>query len=77
MNKRYIAAGVIGAIGFLICLSAVSQAEFDGIFVEEFAARSVVGILLMAVSLPISGDITADDYARTRKKGRKGARTRR
>lgn len=60
MNKRYIAAGIIGAIGFLICLSAVSQAEFDGIFVEEFAARSAVGILLMFASVPLSGDIDGE-----------------
>lgn len=57
MTKREIAAGIIGAIGFLACLSAVSQAEFDGIFVEEFAARSVIGILLMFASVPLSGDV--------------------
>lgn len=57
MTKREIAAGIIGAIGFIICLSAVGQAEFDGIFVEEFAARSAIGILLMFASIPISGDI--------------------
>ena len=57
MSKREIAAGIVGAIGFLVCLSAVGQAEFDGIFVEEFALRSAVGILLMFVSVPLSGDI--------------------
>lgn len=57
MTKREIAAGIIGAIGFLICLSAVSQAEFDGIFVEEFAARSVIGVLLMFAAVPLSGDV--------------------
>ena len=57
MSKREIAAGIVGTIGFLVCFSAVGQAEFDGIFVEEFAARSVVGILLMFASVPLSGDI--------------------
>lgn len=57
MTKREIAAGIVGAIGFLVCLSAVGQAEFDGIYVEEFAARSVVGILLMFAAVPLSGDI--------------------
>ena len=60
MTKREIAAGIIGAIGFLVCLSAVGQAEYDGIFVEEFAARSVVGILLMFASVPLSGDIDGE-----------------
>lgn len=57
MTKREIAAGIVGAIGFLVCLSAVGQAEYDGIFIEEFAARSVIGILLMFASVPLSGDI--------------------
>ena len=57
MSKRQIAAAIVGAIGFIICLSAVSQAEFDGIYVEEFALRSAVGILLMFASVPLSGDI--------------------
>lgn len=57
MTKREIAAGIVGAIGFLICLSAVSQAEFDGIFVEEFALRSAIGILLMFAAVSLSGDI--------------------
>lgn len=57
MTKREIAAAIIGAIGFLICLSAVGQAEYDGIFVEEFALRSVIGILLMFASVPLSGDV--------------------
>ena len=57
MTKREIVAAIIGTIGFLVCLSAVGQAEFDGIFVEEFAARSAIGILLMFASIPISGDI--------------------
>ena len=60
MTKREIAAGIIGAIGFIICLSAVSQAEFDGIFVEEFAARSVIGVLLMFAAVPLSGDIDSE-----------------
>ena len=60
MTKREIAAGIIGAIGFLVCFSAVGQAEFDGIFVEDFAARSVIGILLMFASVPLSGDIDGE-----------------
>lgn len=57
MTKREIAAGIVGAIGFLFCLSAVGQAEYDGIFVEEFALRSAVGILLMFAAVPLSGDV--------------------
>ena len=64
MTKREIAAGIVGALGFLLMLSAVSLADFGELSVGEFATRAVVGILLMAVSLPISGDITADNYAR-------------
>ena len=60
MSKRQIAAAIVGAIGFVVCLSAVSQAEFDGIYVEEFAARSVIGILLMFAAVPLSGDIDSE-----------------
>ena len=60
MSKRQIAAAIVGAIGFVVCLSAVSQAEFDGIYVEEFAARSVIGILLMFAAVPLSGDIDGE-----------------
>lgn len=66
MTKREIAAGIIGAIGFLVCLSAVGQAEYDGIFVEEFAARSVVGILLMFAAVPLCGDIDIDSEKKNR-----------
>lgn len=71
MNKRYMAAGIVGTIGFLLMISAVSLADFGGITVGDFAARSVIGILLMAASLPISGDISADDYAPREKKNRR------
>lgn len=60
MSKRQIIAAIVGTIGFLACLSAVGQAEFDGIFVEEFALRSAVGILLMFASVPLSGDIDGE-----------------
>lgn len=70
MNKRHIAAGIVGALGFLLMLSAVSLADFGELPIGDFAARSIVGILLMAASLPISGDLAADDYAPKRKKKR-------
>ena len=70
MNKRYIAAGIVGTIGFLLMISAVSLADFGELPIGDFAARSVFGILLMAASLPISGDISADDYARKKKNRR-------
>lgn len=60
MSKRQIIAAIVGTIGFLVCFSAVGQAEYDGIFVEEFAARSVVGILLMFAAVPLSGDIDGE-----------------
>ena len=71
MNKRYIAAGIVGAIGFLITIGSVGSADFGDISIGEFAARSIIGILLMAASLPISGDISADDYAPREKKNRR------
>lgn len=63
-DKRYIAAFVLGMVGFLVILGAVGGLEYGDFTFGQAIVRGFIGILLMAVSLPISGDITADDYAR-------------
>lgn len=57
MEKRQIIAGIVGIIGFLAVISAVSCAEFDMIPANDFYIRSGIGVLLMLASVPISGEM--------------------
>lgn len=57
MEKRQIIAGIVGVIGFLAVISAVSCAEFNVIPAGEFYIRAGIGVLLMLASVPISGEM--------------------
>ena len=56
-DKRYIAAFVLGMVGFIIVLGAVGGLECDDFTYGQAIARSVVGLLIMAAGIPVSGDL--------------------
>ncbi len=54
-------AAVMSILGFLIALGAAGQAELSAIWVDEYYIRSGIGLLLMFVAFPVSGDMKRDD----------------
>ena len=56
MTLREIISAVLFALGFLLILGAVGQAEYSAIWADEFNIRAGIGIALMAAALPVSGD---------------------
>ena len=60
MNKRYIVAGALIAIGLLLIFGAAGEEDFSGGFEREFIARAAVGLLLIFAAVPVSGDLDVD-----------------
>ena len=56
LNKRYIAAVILGIIGFLLMLGAVGSMEFGEISEREAMIRGIIGMAILLVSAPVSGD---------------------
>lgn len=56
MNIRYIIAAVLGIIGFLLIAGAVGSLEQGLIGIGETILRAVLGIALVLVAVPVSGD---------------------
>ena len=57
MNKRYIAAVILGTIGFLFLLGAVGAMEFGEIGEREAMIRSIIGMAFLVAAAPVSGDL--------------------
>ena len=57
MNKRYIVAGALIAIGLLLIFGAAGDADFTGCFGRDFITRSIIGALLIFAAVPVSGDL--------------------
>lgn len=60
MNKRYIVAGALIAIGLLLIFGAAGEADFTGNFGRDFITRSIIGALLIFAAIPVSGDLDID-----------------
>ncbi len=58
MAKRQIIAGVMLAAGILLMIGAFGMAEFTDDFGREFLTRTIIGLVLVFVAIPISGDLT-------------------
>ena len=52
---REIAALVLGIAGFAVAFDACMQAEFSGIWVEDFVKQGVIGAALAVAGLLLSG----------------------
>ncbi len=58
MNKRYIVAFVLLALGLVLVVGTFGKYEFDGVIAPaEFIGKTVLGLAMMAAALPISGDL--------------------
>ena len=56
-DKRYLAAFTLGMVGFIIILGAVGGLECDDFTYGQAIARGIVGLLIMAAGIPVSGDL--------------------
>ena len=57
MNKRSIITAVLVTIGFLLIVGAVGSLEYCEIGVGEMFARVGAGVALIAVAVPVSGNL--------------------
>lgn len=57
LNKRYIAAVILGVIGFMLMLGAVGSMEYGEIGEREAIIRAGIGIALALAAAPVSGDL--------------------
>lgn len=55
-NKRYIAAAILGIIGFMLMLGAVGSMEFGEISEREALIRAGIGMAFLLAAVPVSGD---------------------
>ena len=58
MNKRYIIAFILLALGLMLVVGTFGKYEFDGFIAPaEFIGKTALGLAMMAAALPISGDL--------------------
>lgn len=71
-DKRYIAAFVLGMVGFIVILGAVGGLEYGDFTFGQATARGIVGLLIMAAGIPVSGDLPEllDDLSEKKKNRR-------
>lgn len=60
-TKRQLIAVALLALGIMLCLGTVGDMEFYDVWTVRHTVSCVVGLLLMAASVPVSGDVTGDD----------------
>lgn len=57
MTKRELISAILLGLGFLVWLGTVGDADFHGMWADEYYIRIWIGITLMAAAIPVSGDI--------------------
>ena len=62
-DKRYLAAFALGMVGFIIILGAVGGLAYSDFTFGQAIARGIVGLLIMAAGVPVSGDMKGSDNA--------------
>jgi hypothetical protein len=61
MALRQKIAILLFLIGLFLILGAMGQADFSAIISTEFFARTGIGLALVLISLPVSGELDADE----------------
>ncbi len=57
MTKRELIAVVLLGLGILICFGTIGDADFNGMWADEYYIRSGIGIALCLAAIPVSGDV--------------------
>lgn len=56
------AAGILLVIGFMLVVGTFGKYQFNGfINASEFIVKIGLGLVLMAASVPVSGDLNEED----------------
>lgn len=58
MTKRELISVVLLGLGILICFGTIGDAEFNGMWADEYYIRIGIGMALIAVAVPVSGALT-------------------
>lgn len=61
MNKRHAAAVALLVVGFILCYGTVGDAEFHNVWTSLHTVKCVIGLLLLAAVIPVSGDVDCDN----------------
>lgn len=61
MNKRHIAAVVLFVVGFILCYGTVGNSEFHNVWTSLHTVKCVIGLLLWATAIPVSGDVLREE----------------
>ena len=57
MTKREIIAAALLGLGFIVCLGTVGDADFNGMWADEYYIRVGIGMALCLAVVPVSGDV--------------------
>lgn len=57
MTKRQIIAVILLGLGILICSGTIGDADFNGMWADEYYIRAGIGMALCLAAIPVSGDV--------------------
>ncbi len=57
MTKREKIAAALLGLGMLVCMGTIGDADFNGMWADEYYTRAGIGIALLFAAVPVSGDI--------------------
>ena len=57
MTKRQIISAILLGLGIIVCLGTIGDADFNGMWADEYYTRAGIGIALLFAAVPVSGDI--------------------
>ncbi len=61
MTKRERIAAALLALGILICIGTVGDADFNGMWADEYYIKAGIGIVLLFAAIPVSGDVPSKE----------------
>lgn len=61
VNKRHVAAVVLFVAGFILCYGTVGDSEFHNVWTSLHTVKCVIGLLLWAAVIPVSGDVPREE----------------
>lgn len=63
-TKRQLIAIALMVLGIIICFGAVGHSEFHNVWTVWHTVKCVVGLAALLASIPVSGDVSANDVER-------------
>ncbi len=57
MTKRQIISAILLGLGIIVCLGTIGDADFNGMWADEYYIRAGIGMALCLAAIPVSGDV--------------------